>query len=465
MRPVTQLAPSAPAHSRRREGPPTRPAGAAAGTFAAVLDTHQARTAVAEGHTPKRPTGAKDQATTTPATPDARGTAPDADPDFDHDGRPQGRRRGRRRPRRRPCPCSSTRRPWRSPSRCPSRAPARRVGATASPRAGPGARAGRPESPPPPAGLPGHGRGARRGCAGRFRHAAPGAPLPGPALPGAAVPTPADARPSRRRPADATRGHRRADRHGHARPPAPPLPTRPPTAAIAAARPGRRRTGVRATPAPGQPAGRDPAAAMRPADRRRAARRRARRPAVRPTPAEHVGRGRRHGDHAGRDHDRDRHGRRARHADGSASVPLEQAVETVRLTVSAARPARRHPRAHRLRPEELGGVEVHLRHTAEGLSARVVAEAPEAAHLLAQAAGELRRTLEQQGLNLVRIDVGTAGERGRGHRCRRRRLRAARRPPRTERPSAGDHAGAETDLPIADRTLELPNGALVDVLA
>ena len=140
---------------------------------------------------------------------------------------------------------------------------------------------------------------------------------------------------------------------------------------------------------------------------------------------------------------------------------MHHAVETVRLTVHAAN-ERGVTRARiALRPEELGGVEVHLRHTAEGLSARVVAEAPEAAHLLQQAAGELRRTLEQQGLNLVRIDVGTAGDEasGTGAGATGHERRDGRRP-------QGEHAGpADTDQPTLDRTIELPNGALVDVLA
>jgi flagellar hook-length control protein FliK len=148
----------------------------------------------------------------------------------------------------------------------------------------------------------------------------------------------------------------------------------------------------------------------------------------------------------------------------SAAVPLQHAVETVRLTLGAA--AQRGVTRARiaLRPEELGGVEVHLRHTAEGLSARVVAEAPEAAHLLAQAAGELRRTLEQQGLNLVRLDIATAGDDApgtgagaAGNERRDGRRHAGGRP--------GEIAGSETDQTIAERTIELPNGALVDVLA
>ena len=72
MRTVTQLASSAAAHPPPGRSTPE----ASAAPFAAVLDTHQARTAVAEGHTPKRPTGAQDQPRTTP---DARGIAPRQD--------------------------------------------------------------------------------------------------------------------------------------------------------------------------------------------------------------------------------------------------------------------------------------------------------------------------------------------------------------------------------------------------
>jgi flagellar hook-length control protein FliK len=148
---------------------------------------------------------------------------------------------------------------------------------------------------------------------------------------------------------------------------------------------------------------------------------------------------------------------------GTGSVPLAQAVETVRLTIGAS--AQRGVTRARiaLRPEELGGVEVHLRHTAEGLSARVVAEVPEAAHLLSQAAGELRRTLEQQGVNVVRIDVGTAGDEatGTGAGAAGNEQRGGRRHGGST--AAGD--ASETDLPTPDRTIELPNGALVDVLA
>ena len=93
-----------------------------------------------------------------------------------------------------------------------------------------------------------------------------------------------------------------------------------------------------------------------------------------------------------------------------------------------------------------------------------MADAPEAAHLLSQAAGELRRTLEQQGLNVVRIDVTTAGDDTAGHGAGAagHEQREGRRHAGGQ---AGDVAGTETDTPITDQTIELANGVLVDVLA
>ena len=137
----------------------------------------------------------------------------------------------------------------------------------------------------------------------------------------------------------------------------------------------------------------------------------------------------------------------------------------MRLTVSAAS-QRGVTRARiALRPEELGGVEVHLRHTAEGLSARLVADAPQAAQVLAQAAGDLRRSFEEQGLNLVRIDIATADDdrAGTGAGAAQHGDREGRR--HAGGASGGDIAGTDTDTPIVERTIELANGALVDVLA
>jgi flagellar hook-length control protein FliK len=63
-----------------------------------------------------------------------------------------------------------------------------------------------------------------------------------------------------------------------------------------------------------------------------------------------------------------------------------------------------------LRPAELGEVEIRLRYHAGGISADVVAESSQAAQTLSQAAGELRRSLESQGLVVHWLDVRTGDE-------------------------------------------------------
>lgn len=165
-------------------------------------------------------------------------------------------------------------------------------------------------------------------------------------------------------------------------------------------------------------------------------------------------------------------------------VRLAEAVETVKLAFRAA--AERgvaHARIA-LSPRELGGIEIHLKQTADGLLARVVAEHQAAAQLLHTAAAELRRSLEAQGLTLLQLDVGTPGdEQGRGANGsgpfgfadgaagdgRGSGARAGQR---------GADAGANRTDADADEeivlgaargtdptTIALPNGALVDVLA
>ena len=67
-----------------------------------------------------------------------------------------------------------------------------------------------------------------------------------------------------------------------------------------------------------------------------------------------------------------------------------------------------------LSPESLGGVQIHLTRTSEGLIARVVAEHPEAAQTLAQSGDDLRRQLQQGGTTLLRLDIGSSGTRDGG---------------------------------------------------
>jgi flagellar hook-length control protein FliK len=149
-------------------------------------------------------------------------------------------------------------------------------------------------------------------------------------------------------------------------------------------------------------------------------------------------------------------------------VALDHAVETVRLALRAgAERGVTHARIQ-LAPRELGGIEIHLRQTADGLVARVVAQHGAAAQLLQDAGSDLRRQLEQHGLNLLRLDIGASGQQGgragsRDALADRDEARAGRKRTRAgaDRLAPLDGAAA-SDLTT---TLALPNGALVDVLA
>jgi flagellar hook-length control protein FliK len=155
-------------------------------------------------------------------------------------------------------------------------------------------------------------------------------------------------------------------------------------------------------------------------------------------------------------------------------VGLEHAVETVRLALRAAADRGVTHARISLTPRELGSIEVHLRQTAEGLVARVVAEHATAAQLLHNAGGELRRQLESQGLTLLRLDIGASGEQGGRAADRQALANGGGAFADGDGDGSGRTRGDETDplaaLGTADQTsttttLALPNGALVDVLA
>jgi flagellar hook-length control protein FliK len=150
-------------------------------------------------------------------------------------------------------------------------------------------------------------------------------------------------------------------------------------------------------------------------------------------------------------------------------VPLYRAVETTgTLLHIAAQRGVTHARLN-LKPVELGGIEVRLHSTADGVAAKLVADSPEAAKMLDQARDDLKRSLEERNVNLLSLEVSTSngdqrdnqpafnafaegfGEQARPGRLRNARLRA-------------DEAVTETPAP-AETNLVLPNGVLVDVLA
>ena len=154
------------------------------------------------------------------------------------------------------------------------------------------------------------------------------------------------------------------------------------------------------------------------------------------------------------------------------AVPLHQAPRAVAQVLHLAVERERagearvsHARLN-LRPVELGGIEIRLQSSAAGVTAQVVADSPEAARLLQQAADDLRRSLERQDVTLLSLDVSTAGDdraggsAGAGRDGLRRPRRAPDRPARRRPRRRG-----EADEPAVAETVTLPGGLHVDVLA
>jgi hypothetical protein len=114
-------------------------------------------------------------------------------------------------------------------------------------------------------------------------------------------------------------------------------------------------------------------------------------------------------------------------------------------------------------------VEVQLSSTAAGITARLVADSPEAARMLAQAGEELRRSLEDRDVRLISLEITTtAGD------DRRDSAFAGRAGEQFGRGAAADQADADAEAaataaqPSPDTVhsvLELSGGLLVDVLA
>jgi flagellar hook-length control protein FliK len=152
-------------------------------------------------------------------------------------------------------------------------------------------------------------------------------------------------------------------------------------------------------------------------------------------------------------------------APASYGVRLEQAAETVRATIAMAARQGSSSARIQLSPASLGGIQIHLQRTSDGLVARVIAEHPEAAQTLAQNGDDLRRSLQQSGMTLLRLDIESSD----------RRDPSAQQQPGAGGASSRAVAGAGTNEDdgtldaVSDATSisahDLSDSALVNVLA
>ena len=92
------------------------------------------------------------------------------------------------------------------------------------------------------------------------------------------------------------------------------------------------------------------------------------------------------------------------------TVPLHRAPAAVATLLQVAVDRGITHAKMTLRPAELGGIEIRLQSTAAGIAAQVVADSPEAAHLLMQAGDDLRKALEARNVTLISLDVSTTAD-------------------------------------------------------
>ena len=151
-------------------------------------------------------------------------------------------------------------------------------------------------------------------------------------------------------------------------------------------------------------------------------------------------------------------------------VPLSRVPETTATMIQiAADRGVTHARLN-LKPIELGGIEVRLKTTPQGLSAHLVADSPEAAKMLQSAAADLRRDLEARDVNLLSLDVSTSSEQQQQNPQAQAgaftdEFGNAQTYGLGRRNSRNGDAGLTEAAVPAETTLVLPNGVLVDVLA
>jgi flagellar hook-length control protein FliK len=132
----------------------------------------------------------------------------------------------------------------------------------------------------------------------------------------------------------------------------------------------------------------------------------------------------------------------------------EEARAVIRMTAGGGLSAARII----LSPPELGQVEIRLRYRGGGVRAELSAESVQAAQALGQASAELRRSLEDQGLTVLGLDIRHSGPE-----AREDAHGGDGRPGSGRSPS--DEAGEETAASQAIASPRDPAGVQIDVLA
>jgi flagellar hook-length control protein FliK len=147
---------------------------------------------------------------------------------------------------------------------------------------------------------------------------------------------------------------------------------------------------------------------------------------------------------------------------GSVLQTAERVQELVRIATTRAGNARA---ILQLRPAELGQVDVHLRTTRNGLVATIAAHEQVGLDALQQAGNELRRTLEDKGVQLHSLDLqlGT-GHNGFSNQGDAREASSGRRGAAATHGLGSDDTVAEDELTLTHAP-STPAGVLVDVQA
>ncbi len=147
------------------------------------------------------------------------------------------------------------------------------------------------------------------------------------------------------------------------------------------------------------------------------------------------------------------------------AVPLSRAVATTGVLIHmAAERGVTHARLN-LKPVELGGIEVRLQTSPQGVHAQLVADSPEAARMLSSASEDLRRSLEDRNVTLLSLDVSTSGDHNRDQPAQFTDAFGESYRPGGPIGSHREVPGLTDSPALAETTLVLPDGVHVDVLA